>query len=266
VTASWQRFIQLPLLVWLLLAGVALAQAGGGPRLRVMHAAPGAPNADVYIDGNLTFPNLNYRAITNYIGLGAGNHTLRVVPAGQNNPVILELTLPFVDGKDYTFLAVGKLDNIQAWQIEDDNTIPPGDKVRVRLVHAAPDAPGVDVCVAGQNTCPITNLNFKNASGYATLDPGVYNLDIRRAGTGEVLLNIPEVRLDGGLVYSLFLTGLLQGDPRLQLVPRIDTGQAPPEPPDTGAFLAPEVVLALFGIVAVLAGGTWFVRRWWARV
>ncbi len=231
------------------------------PRLRVMHAAPGAPAADIYVDGNLVFPNIPYQGISNYVPLPAGNRTLRITPAGQSNSPILEPTLPLAEGRDYTVLAVGRPGSIEAWQITDNNALPEAGRARVRLVHAALDAPAIDICLVGQNSCPVTNISYRNTSDYIPLNAGTYNLEVRRSGTNEVLRNLPDLRVNNGAVYSLFLTGLVQGEVPLQLIVRGDVGQGPDGPPNTGAFLSLEAMVVVFGVMAVLSGGFWLVRR-----
>jgi hypothetical protein len=262
-----KRCLQGVLVLGLILTvGVAVvAQAGGSPRLRLAYTSPGGPPADFYVDGNLVFPNVPYRGITDYITLSPGNHTIRGVPAGTSGPVALEPTLPLADGRDYTLLVVGKPDNIQAQQLEDDNNPPPAGKTRVRLIHASPDAPAIDVCLTGQQNCPVTNLTFKGASGYINLNGGTYNLDIRRAGTNEVILNQQDLRLVEGTVYSLLLVGLLQGEPGLQLIIRADAGRPPITPPVTGAFLSPTALMVLTWVMVGLIGGAYVTRRWFIR-
>jgi hypothetical protein len=57
---------------------------------------------------------------------------------------------------------------------------PRGD-ARVRVVHLSPDAPNVDVRVDGNVAIP--NLAFGQASDYATLDAGVYDVQVTPAGS-----------------------------------------------------------------------------------
>lgn len=54
------------------------------------------------------------------------------------------------------------------------------DNARVRVVHASPDAPAVDVYANG--TRVLANVEFKGASDYLSVPSGSYTFDIRPAG------------------------------------------------------------------------------------
>lgn len=52
----------------------------------------------------------------------------------------------------------------------------------VRVVHASPDAPAVDVWVAGVDAPVFTSLGFGDTTAYADLDEGDYTIELRAAG------------------------------------------------------------------------------------
>jgi hypothetical protein len=53
---------------------------------------------------------------------------------------------------------------------------------KLRVVHAAPDAPAVDLYAAGSKSPIVQGLAFGDASGYLELAPGSYDIEIRAAG------------------------------------------------------------------------------------
>lgn len=59
------------------------------------------------------------------------------------------------------------------------NTLPSNSLVKV--VHASPDAPGVDLLV--DNTVAGTNLTFPNNTGYLTVSSGTKNIKVNVTGT-----------------------------------------------------------------------------------
>lgn len=67
---------------------------------------------------------------------------------------------------------------------DDDNGVAPdtGEGVMLRVVHASPDAPAVDVYAEGVATPLITNLGYGDVSDYLDLDAGTYNIQLRAAG------------------------------------------------------------------------------------
>src|SRR5690606_34390944 len=80
------------------------------------------------------------------------------------------------------------------------------DTARVRVIHASPDAPAVDVAVTGGDVL-ISGLAFPSASDALEVPAGVYDLEVRPAGTTDVALALPGVPLDAGMVYDVFAIG-----------------------------------------------------------
>ncbi|MCG8419857.1 MAG: DUF4397 domain-containing protein [Proteobacteria bacterium] len=55
-------------------------------------------------------------------------------------------------------------------------------KAEIRVIHASPDAPGVDIYIDGVADPVITNLKYGDASAYLSVDEGDYNFLIRATG------------------------------------------------------------------------------------
>jgi len=56
----------------------------------------------------------------------------------------------------------------------------------VKVVHASPDAPGVDLLV--DNTVAGTNLTFPNNTGYLTVPSGTRNIKVNVSGTSTTVI------------------------------------------------------------------------------
>ena len=59
---------------------------------------------------------------------------------------------------------------------------PAPETARIRVVHASPDAPAVDICANG--TEAFRDVVFPSASDYATVEVGTYQIRVVPAGTG----------------------------------------------------------------------------------
>ena len=198
--------------------GDVSAQAGNA-RLRVLHASPDAPNVDVYLDGSEAVNNLAFNSITDYVSVPAGPHAVKVYPASANGtgtPAIDVPSLTLDAGKDYTVVAVGQLAAIEGLVLTDNNAAPAAGKAHIRIVHAAPGAPNVDIFVAGAGVV-VPNLPFKQASNYLPLDAGSYDLEVRAAGSATAVLSLPDTALEAGKVYTAFAVGLAGGQPPLSV-------------------------------------------------
>lgn len=144
---------------------VSTASAQAEARIRVLHASPDAPAVDVYLDGSEAISDLAFNEITDYVSVPAGSHNVEVFPAaadGTGDAVITADVMLSAD-TDYTVAAVGALAEIEPLVLVDDNSAPPAGQVRVRFVHASPDAPAVDIFAEGVGVV-VSGAAFKDAS------------------------------------------------------------------------------------------------------
>ena len=86
-----------------------------------------------------------------------------------------------------------------------------GKDSRVRVVHASPDAPAVDVTLT-DGTVVFGNKSFKEFTAFTPLDAGSYDLEVRVAGTNTVALDLPVISIEAGKIYTVFAKGFLSGN------------------------------------------------------
>ena len=229
----------------------AATPTAGVASVRVVHASPDAPAVDVYVDGAKAVEELPFGTATEYVALPAGPHDLAVVPTGGDlDDAVIEVEgAALDDGKAYEIAAVGLLDEIAAEVYEIDLApVAPGQS-RLRVVHASPDAPDVDVAVA-DGPVLVEEASFPDASPYTAVDAGVYDLEVRPTGEEEVALALPNTAIPAGAVVDVFAVGqvangslsvLILTAPATTGVPvgggggAPPLGLAPPTPPDPSA-------------------------------
>jgi hypothetical protein len=88
---------------------------------------------------------------------------------------------------------------------DDDNTGPDGE-ARVRVVHASPDAPDVDVLVDDAEV--VGDVSYLTASDYLEVPAGDHNLKVNAAGTTTTVID-EDVSLVDGTDYTVIASGLL---------------------------------------------------------
>jgi hypothetical protein len=103
----------------------------------------------------------------------------------------------------------------------------------LRVVHASPNAPAVDVYAEGVAAPLIMNLAYTETSAYLKLDPGTYNIQLRGAGadpnsvpvyqTGDV--EIPETAIVTAVAAGLF--GSNDEDDMFRVIPLVEDWDAP---------------------------------------
>ena len=99
----------------------------------------------------------------------------------------------------------------------DDDSNPMGmstETTRLRVVHASPDAPAVDIYAEGVSTPLLSNLAYGDVSAYLGVDPGTVNVQIRAAGSGSsgaVLYETGPLTLIEGMVIAGIAVGATRG-------------------------------------------------------
>ncbi len=138
--------------------------AGAPARLRVVHAAPGAGNVDVYAAGATTAAagNIAYGTATGYLSLPPGPIAFDIRAAGapaSGAPAFTTPSVTLAAGRSYTVIAAGRLastdsaDRFRVLALAENFTADAA-QARVRIVHAGSDAPTVGVDVGNDN--PVT--------------------------------------------------------------------------------------------------------------
>lgn len=168
-------------------------------RVRVVHASPDAPAVDILINNGKVLENLPYREYSEYLPLPSGSYEFKINVTGTETTVTT-VNATLTSGQDYTVIAMGyagsgKSPAFQVKMLEDDNTLPANNGVKIRVVHGAPAAPSVDVYVTTpfetlMGKAPVlTNVPFNTASAYLTVPVGLYQARVAVAGTNTVAID-----------------------------------------------------------------------------
>ena len=185
-------------------------------RVRIVHDSPDAPNVDVVVNGSTVATNVAYKAASPYLALPAKGTEIKVRPTGTTTDVI-DANITLAKKTDYTVLATNLVASIEPLVLTDDNTAPASGKVKVRLVHGAPSAPPVDIYVTAPGaditavTPTLTNVPFKTASAYLSVDAGSYEIRVTPTGTKTVVIDSGTVTLTAGQIRTVIATDSVGG-------------------------------------------------------
>jgi hypothetical protein len=190
------------LAVLLLWAGLAAAPALSQARLQVIHNSPdpGASTVDIYVDNGSTpfIDDLSFRGAAGYVDVPISGSTqqfeIDVAPGTSSGPgdAVYTQNVTLEDGQAYAAIASGVLgDDFQLLLKTDarENVASTDGDVELFGVHGSPDAPNVDVQTNDGNTTLLSDIAYTelqpgSGSGYATVAPGSYTLDVNNASTG----------------------------------------------------------------------------------
>jgi hypothetical protein len=187
-----------------------MAPAASPARVNVVHASPDAPAVDLLVDNAVAGSGLAFPNNTGYLNVAAGARNVKVNVAGTSTTVINETPL-LTAGASYSVFAVDSVSKIAALVLADDLTAPASGKAHVRFVHLSPNAPAVDVAVAGGGPVVFANRSFKQFTAFTPLDAGTVNLEVRLAGTSTVVLPLGNQTFVAGKIYTVFARGFVGG-------------------------------------------------------
>ncbi len=181
--------------------------AEGDACVNVVHASPDAPAVDAYVDGQLALSNLAFGAFSGWVPVPAGEHQIQVTATGTApDTAVIDATVTLEPGVAYQVAATGLLATVAPAIFETDLSELSADTARVRVIHASPDAPAIDVAVTGGDVL-ISGLAFSSASAYLEVPAGAYDLEVRPVGTTDVALALPGVQFEAGIVYDILAIG-----------------------------------------------------------
>ena len=199
-------------------------------RVRVAHLSPDTPAVDVYLDDSRVLADVAFETISAYLPVPAGRYTVRVTPAGAGiENAVIEQHVTVEAGGAYTVAAVGESsDHIRAAVFEDHLGTEAGSAL-VRVIHASPDAPAVDVSADGGESDIIDGLAFEQATEYLSLSPGRTTLTVTSDTPADTAVGEFDVTLQGNRVYTVFAAGYLTTDDEptdeeFRLLPTVDAG------------------------------------------
>jgi uncharacterized protein (DUF2141 family) len=174
-------------------------------RLRVVHAATGAPGVDVYLDGQVALESRDFFS-EGELELTPGVHEVAVVAEGESaaSPLVGK-QVDVLAGESYTLALIGSGENVTGLLLKDRSSTLEPDEARVRIIHAADQLGAVDVALAGGE--PFLEEAVFGSVNYIDVGPGTYALDLSAAANGEALLQTVDLEFNAGWSYTLIVTG-----------------------------------------------------------
>lgn len=190
-------------------------------KVRLIHTAPDAPAVDIKLNsgtGPAVFTNVPFKQFTDYIEVDEGSYTFVVTPAGGTAEVVVFDPIAVQNGMVYTVVAHGTLDAADNFPFavrvfidnETGNTfadLTTDARANVQVIHASPDAPGVDLLV-DDTIVNSSALEFPNSTGYLQVNPGTRNVKVNASGTTTTVIEA-DLILAANKSYSVFAVDFL---------------------------------------------------------
>lgn len=188
--------------------GVWPAAAQSRGLLQLAHLSPDTPAVDIYVDAvsgpgdAIMLPSVGYGTLSGYREVMPGTYTVSMRRAGDapSTPPVLSTVVDVQPGSARTVTGLGAFADLALKVLDDDLTLPPADRARVRVIGAAGTARDLDASLAG--TTVATDLAFCNASGYALVPAGATSLEVTPDGGAPTAV---PVDVGAGSVYTVLV-------------------------------------------------------------
>jgi hypothetical protein len=209
----------------LVIAEPLAAVPAGSVRAQVVHAAPSAPAVAVYVtapdallEQSAPLGTFAFGEELGPVTVPGGDYRIRVTASNDPAAVVFDSgTVALPAGADLLVAAVENTgpgtapislvvaDGNGSFEILDAAT-----PAQLRVIHASPDAPAVDVIVDDDFANPVLeDVPFAAFSGYLSVPAGVYNVKVTPANNAGVIVIDADVEVDAGRQYSVYATGPL---------------------------------------------------------
>ncbi|MCW5924517.1 MAG: DUF4397 domain-containing protein [Saprospiraceae bacterium] len=195
-------------------------------RTQVIHNAPN-PTVDVYFDDFLVLNDFAFRQATNF-GFFPANvpFTLSVAPANSTSVGQAIYSLPVTGletSKTYVIMAAGVVGGNPGFSliVNDDarHRAYTAGNVEASLFHGSPDAPAVDVQLAGGPVL-YDDVAFGEFADYISVPPSTYIVQVTPADNNAAVLKTYRATLNnfGNAALTLFASGFFSsGQPGFQV-------------------------------------------------
>ncbi|WP_404329024.1 DUF4397 domain-containing protein [Mesobacillus maritimus] len=169
-------------------------------RLRVFHSDKSNRKLDIYLDGIPIITDLSYSETNQYLLIPPGKHQIIINVAGNRGQQLLKKNIFLAAGRYYTLVTTKDSRNQKLLAFEDHPIVPVGE-AKIRFLNLSPNAREIDIAVKNRDVI-FPKLNYRNATSYLGITPMKLDLEARKHGTNEVVLNLPILSLKPNTAYS----------------------------------------------------------------
>ncbi len=174
------------------------------------NGSPEGSALDIYADNSkINFNAFDYTDYTGYLRFFTGERTLRFTPFNAANTVAEE-TVVLVADSLYSVFITGQLGDRQAMIVHDDIRAEDTDNALIRVLHASPDAPTINLVQTGTETSLFNNITYREITEFGEITPGQTSFDITNAANGEFITTVANVNFLSGRVYTLIVRGFVE--------------------------------------------------------
>ena len=173
-------------------------------RVQFLHAGPNVGKVEIRLNGDKKVDDFSYGDTSDWIDIDPGSVELQIDEDRRGiNYNIFYSVYPVPAGNDYHVIIS---DQLVMGSVVDRSPITNG-MARVRVSQASVDVPAVNVIATGSDVKFASQLSYPRSSDYVEVPAGTYDIEVNIADSGQQLLSVPGVTLEGNMVYDIVVMG-----------------------------------------------------------
>lgn len=184
--------------------------------LRFLHASPGTPAVDIYIDENPVLKNISYNEISKYLVLDPKTIHIQVFHAGEVSNPLLDTELDIPASETITAALIGTLPDISLFPIFLNVAVRDNDDALIRFTNLSPAIPAAHLLIEDE-MIRFSEVEYMQVTEYEIIAPGTYTLQLRMANEDDSVLAYGTIAVKPRTAFTIYAIGLLDEDPSLAL-------------------------------------------------
>jgi len=172
-----------------------------------VHGIADAGPLDIYVDGSLALIGILFADTSGDVVLPGGEHSFAVVPTGEAPEAeIAAGAIAVSDGTVAYAALLGTVDSASVGLFEVDVRPLDSGSARFRIISGVPDVDEITPVFSGGDALS-EPLGFGDASQYASIDVGTYDLEFLETASGASLLTLAQTPFADGTTTDIILVG-----------------------------------------------------------
>ncbi|MBI3789517.1 MAG: DUF4397 domain-containing protein [Gemmatimonadetes bacterium] len=184
------------------------AQARGHSMVRLVNAVNGGGAVALEAGDETLFPDVKAGGVSDYREVSSTlAHFAARAPGASDSSKIARKDHVMIDGNRYSVLVISEDMSKRVLRVMKDEVVPDAGKARIRIIHAAPGAPNLDVMIVGSSDLLFSGVSFKDDAGYKDIMPATVSLEFRAKDQTKRLLRLERLELKPGTTTNIVITG-----------------------------------------------------------
>jgi len=178
--------------------------------LSIVNASPSLEKLDLYVDNTKVTggSDFTFGSKIDYLSVYSGRREMTLTKKGETTPLRQEF-FNLEPQYGYTLFVIDLLSKVKFMLLPDNLTKPAKGMASIRFANLSPDSEPLTLSVEGDPNYLITNISFKNYSEPIMVSIGdKVTFHIREHRTGQLVAILPDVKLDEGKIYTIYVKGM----------------------------------------------------------